>query len=121
MKTREQIEAEILAIQQANHARREKVMALERAERIGITVSGITLAAADKDRSLFAQGLILLREAENLQPDEESKAAFRASMQTIADASGVTHTMNVTDLRTLLVAYGAAYQALWTAAAQPVN
>ena len=64
---------------------------------------------------------ILLREAENLQPDEAAKTAFRASPQTIADASGTTHTMSVTDLRALLVAYGAAYQALWTAAAQAAD
>ena len=82
----------------------------------GITVNGIRLAASEQDRSLFAQGLILLREAENLQPDEPSKTAFRASMQTIADADGNMHTMNVMDLRSLLVAYGAAYQAMWTAA-----
>lgn len=84
----------------------------------GLTVGTLTLACKDKDRAMFAQMLTLLREAENLQPDEASKEAFRTSMQTIADADGNTHTMNVTDLRTLLVAYGAAYQALWTAAAQ---
>ncbi len=83
----------------------------------GITVGGIRLAASERDRSLFAQGLVLLREAEDMLPDEEAKAAFRASHQTIADADGVTHTMSVTDLRSLLVAYGSAYQALWTAAA----
>jgi hypothetical protein len=91
---------------------------LRRVERIdGITINGIRLAASEKDRSLFSQGLVLLREAEDLLPDEPTKAAFRASPQTIADAQGNTHTMSVTDLRALLVAYGAAYQALWTAAA----
>lgn len=82
----------------------------------GLTVGGVTLACKDKDRAMFAQMLTLLREAENLQPDETAKTAFRASMQTIADADGNTHTMSVTDLRALLVAYGVAYQALWTAA-----
>ena len=48
---------------------------------------------------------------------DEPKAAFRASLQTIADADGQTHTMSVTDLRQLLVGYGSIYQALWTAAA----
>ncbi len=83
----------------------------------GITVGGIRLAASEKDRSLFAQGLILLREAEDMLPDDGARAAFRASTQTLADAEGTTHTMSVTDLRALLVAYGSAYQALWTAAA----
>lgn len=82
----------------------------------GITINSMRLAASERDRSLFAQGLILLRETEDMLPDEPSKTAFRASMQTIADADGNTHTMSVTDLRSLLVAYGAAYQAMWTAA-----
>lgn len=95
---------------------------LKKAEACGIEVPFgtdiIRLAAKEKDRSLFAQGLILLRETEDLQPDEDAKNAFRSSMQTIADADGNTHTMSVTALRALLVAYGATYQALWTAAAQ---
>lgn len=82
----------------------------------GLTVGALTLACKDKDRAMFAQMLVLLREAEDLQPDEEAKSAFRASMQTITDAAGNTHTISVTDLRAMLVSYGAAYQALWTAA-----
>ena len=93
---------------------------LQRTERKGgITINGIRLAASEKDRSLFSQGLVLLREAENMQPDEAAKTAFRASIQTIADADGNLHSMSVTELCGLLVAYGSAYQALWTAAAQP--
>lgn len=83
----------------------------------GITINGIRLAASEKDRSLFSQGLVLLRETESLQPDEQAISAFRTSMQTIADADGNTHTMSVKELRELLVAYGATYQALWNAAA----
>lgn len=94
---------------------------LEKARHRGITVNGIRLAAKEKDRSLFSQGLILLREAEDMLPDDVAKAAFRASMQTIVDANGNTHTMSVTDLRSLMVAYGSTYQALWTAAAQAVD
>ena len=63
---------------------------------------------------------MLLRETEDMLPDEPTKAAFRASPQTITDADGTPHTMTVTDLRALLVAYGAAYQAMWTAANSPV-
>lgn len=87
--------------------------------RTGITINNIRLAAGERDRSLFSQGLILLRETEDLLPDEAAKIAFRASPQTITDAEGNPHTMTVTELRTLLVAYGAAYQALWTAANSP--
>lgn len=100
-------------------AKRTRRGELASAERNGITISGIRLAAADRDRSMFAQMLVMLREAEDLLPDESAKTAFRASQQTIADAQGGTHTMTVTEVRALLVAYGAAYQALWTAAAQP--
>jgi len=90
---------------------------LQRAERKGgITINGIRLAASERDRSLFAQGLVLLRETEDMLPDEPTKAAFRSSPQTITDSDGTPHTMTVTDLRALLVAYGAAYQAMWTAA-----
>ncbi len=82
----------------------------------GITVNGIRLAASERDRSLFAQGLVLLRETEDMLPDEAARTAFRSSMRTIADADGNILTMSVTDLRALLVAYGAAYLALWMAA-----
>lgn len=103
----------------------KELFAMKAAEAKGIQVplgnGFILLAARDRDRALFSQGLILLREAEDLQPGAAAKAAFRASMQTIADANGNTHTMSVTELRTMLVAYGSTYQALWTAAAQPAD
>ena len=83
-------------------------------ERVGgITVNGIRLASAGKDRSIFSQMLVLLREAEDMQPDEASKTAFRQSPQTIVDADGQSHTMTVTDVRALLVLYGSAYRDLW--------
>jgi hypothetical protein len=86
-------------------------------ERVGgIAVGNIRLAAGDRDRSLFANTLVLLREAEDLLATEEEKIAFRASPQTITDRKGVPHTMNVTQLRALLVQYGLNYQTLWLAA-----
>lgn len=86
-------------------------------ERVGgVAVGDIRLAAGDRDRSMFANTLVLLREAEDLLATEEEKIAFRASLQTITDRKGVPHTMSVTELRALLVQYGINYQALWLAA-----
>jgi len=96
--------------------------ALRLAEREGIVIEGIRLAASEQDRSLFAQGLVLLREAEDMLPNEAAKTAFRQSPQTVADATGKLHTLSVTNLRSMLIAYGQAYQAMWTASktrAQP--
>ena len=42
----------------------------------GITINGIRLAAADRDRSLFAQGLVLMRETEDMLPDEASTTVW---------------------------------------------
>ncbi len=90
---------------------------LRRVERIdGVSVGDIRLAAGDRDRSMFANTLVLLREAEDLLTTEAEKIAFRASQQTITDRRGVPHTMSVTELRALLVQYGINYQALWLAA-----
>lgn len=85
----------------------------------GITIGGIRLAASPADRSQFAQMLVLLREAEDLLPDEPTKQAFRQAPQTITDAHGNPHTMTIASLRALLVAYGQAYQTLWSAAHTP--
>jgi hypothetical protein len=82
----------------------------------GVAVGDIRLAAGDRDRSLFAQTLVLLREAEDLLTTEAEKIAFRASPQTITDRKGVPHTMSVTELRELLVQYGLNYRTLWLAA-----
>ena len=80
----------------------------------GVTVGGITLAAEESDQNIFARFLTMLATSEGLQTDDDSKAAFRASTQTIADHSGTPHSMTVTDIRGLIVQYGAAVQALWT-------
>jgi hypothetical protein len=86
-------------------------------ERIGgVAVGDVRLAAGERDRSLFAQTLVLLREAEDLLSTEEEKIAFRASMQTITDHKGVPYTLSVTELRELLVQYGLNYRTLWLAA-----
>jgi len=90
---------------------------LDWTERVGgIVVGDIRLAASDRDRSMFANILVLLREAEDLLNTEEEKIAFRDSPQTIIDCKGQRHTMSVTELRALLVQYGINYQALWLAA-----
>jgi hypothetical protein len=93
---------------------------LVKAEQLGITLpfggGTITLAAKEKDRSLFAQALILFREAEDLQPDAAAKEAFRNSTVTIADHSGIPHALTVSQARQLLVAFGSAYQTLWNTA-----
>ena len=80
----------------------------------GVTVGGITLAAEEGDQNIFSRFLTMLATAEGLQADDATKAAFCASMQTVADHSGAPHSMTVTDLRGLIVQYGAAVQALWT-------
>jgi hypothetical protein len=80
--------------------------------REGLTVGGYTLAATPSDRAAFASLLVLLNEAERLAPDA---AAFRASLQTIRDHAGNTHSLTVSDLRALLVAYGLEFQTLWQA------
>ena len=86
-------------------------------ERVGgVAVGDIRLAAGDRDRSMFANTLVLLREAEDLLATEDEKIAFRASQQTITDRKGVPHTMSVTELRELLVQYGLNYRTLWLAA-----
>ena len=85
------------------------------AMRDGIEVAGIRLAARDRDRAMFAQMLVLLREAEATLPDQPARDAFLASPQTITDAQGKKHTLPVAELRALLIAYGLAYQTLWTA------
>jgi len=86
-------------------------------ERIGgVAVGDVRLAAGERDRALFAQTLVLLREAEDLLATEAEKIAFRASTQTIIDCKGVPHSMSVTELRELLVQYGLNYRTIWLAA-----
>ena len=90
------------------------------AMRDGIEVAGIRLAARDRDRAMFAQMLVLLREAEAALPDEEARTAFLASPQVIADVQGKVHSLPVSELRGLLISYGLAYQALWAANRTPM-
>ena len=80
----------------------------------GITVNGITLAAHKDDLDKFTQLIALLREAEELQPDEAAKVAFRASSTKIADVHNTVHEFTVTEARQLIVQYGQAVNALWT-------
>lgn len=81
---------------------------------MGITVNGVTLAAAESDRAKFTQLIALLREAEELQSDDASKTAFRASTTKIADIHDAVHEVAVTEARQLIVQYGQTLNALWT-------
>ena len=80
----------------------------------GITVNGITLAAQKDDLDKFTQLIALLREAEELQPDEAAKAAFRASNTNITDIQNAVHEVTVTEARQLIVQYGQMVAVLWT-------
>lgn len=91
----------------------ELTLAHQTALRQGILVGGITLGAEDTDRSVFNQLMVLLREAEELQPNEDTKAAFRAADQTITDLDGTPHVMAITALRQLIVGYGLGISELW--------
>jgi hypothetical protein len=73
--------------------------------RKGITVNGITLRAADADRTAFAQLLTMLSEAERL--------GLLPPKATIADKSGTAHELPTAQLRAMLVQYGGIYQAIW--------
>lgn len=99
----------------------ESRAAYRAAMRDGIEVAGIRLAARDRDRAMFAQMLVLLREAEAALPDEEARTAFLASPQIIADAQGKVHSLPVSELRGLLISYGLAYQALWASFTKPLK
>lgn len=78
----------------------------------GITINGLTLAAAESDRNAFSQLLGMLATAEALLA-ENDREAFRDSSQVIADAAGATHQMTVTQLRQSIVGYGQAIQQGW--------
>jgi len=87
----------------------------------GISVGDIRLAAGDRDRAMFANMLVLLREAEGLLQNEEDREEFRASIKTITDNKGTPRSMSVTALRELLVQYGLKYNDIWLAANGVVN
>jgi len=70
-------------------------------------------AAQDGDKAAFTQLITLLREAEELQPSDEAREAFRASPVTIADRAGNPHSMSVQEVRGLIVQYGLQLNELW--------
>jgi hypothetical protein len=76
----------------------------------GITVGERTLRCEESDRNAFSQLLVMLAEAERL-------GQLPASIP-ITDRTGQIHLLSVPDLRLLLLAYGNAYQSLWTQKAQ---
>ena len=73
--------------------------------RQGITIGGVTLRAADSDRTAFTQLLTMLNEAERL--------GMLPPTTTIADKDGVPHELPTAQVRALLVQYGGIYQTLW--------
>jgi hypothetical protein len=76
----------------------------------GITVGERTLRCEESDRNAFSQLLVMLAEAERL-------GQLPTSIP-ITDHAGQIHLLSVPDLRLLLLAYGNAYQSLWTQKAQ---
>jgi hypothetical protein len=68
------------------------------------------LRCEESDRNAFSQLLVMLAEAERL-------GQLPASIP-ITDRTGQIHLLSVPDLRLLLLAYGNAYQSLWTQKAQ---
>jgi hypothetical protein len=73
--------------------------------RQGITIGGVTLRAADSDRTAFTQLLTMLNEAERL--------GMLPPTTTIADKNGVPHELPTAQVRAMLVQYGGIYQTLW--------
>jgi hypothetical protein len=73
--------------------------------RQGITIGGVTLRAADSDRTAFTQLLTMLNEAERLD--------MLPPTTTIADKSGVPHELPTAQVRAILVQYGGVYQTIW--------
>ena len=76
----------------------------------GITVDLRTLRCEESDRNAFSQLLVMLAEAERL--------GRLPTTIPITDYAGQIHMLSVPDLRLLLLAYGNAYQSLWTQKAQ---
>jgi hypothetical protein len=76
----------------------------------GITVGERTLRCEESDRNAFSQLLVMLAEAERL--------GQLPTTIPITDRTGQIHMLSVPDLRLLLLAYGNAYQSLWTHKAQ---
>jgi hypothetical protein len=100
-----------LALRNARIARRRLLESTwNRRLNHGITVGVRTLRCEESDRNAFSQLLVMLAEAERL-------GQLPASIP-ITDRTGQIHLLSVPDLRLLLLAYGNAYQSLWTQKAQ---
>jgi hypothetical protein len=100
-----------LALRNARIARRRLLESTwKRRLAHGITVGERTLRCEESDRNAFSQLLVMLAEAERL-------GQLPATIP-ITDRSGQMHLLSVPDLRLLLLAYGNAYQSLWTQKAQ---
>ena len=76
----------------------------------GITLGARTLRCEESDRNAFSQLLVMLAEAERL-------GQLPATIP-ITDHTGQIHLLSVPDLRLMLLAYGNAYQSMWTQKAQ---
>jgi hypothetical protein len=98
---------------QRNKMLRETQAAFNKSISSGISAGGITLRAADADRTAFTQLLVMLAEAER-------QGALPATVS-LADMSGNVHEMPTANARALLLSYGAQYQSLWTARALRVS
>ena len=100
-----------LALRNARIARRRLLeSAWNRRLTHGITVGVRTLRCEESDRNAFSQLLVMLAEAERLRQ--------LPTTIPITDHAGQIHMLSVPDLRLLLLAYGNAYQSLWTQKAQ---
>lgn len=100
-----------LQIRSAKVARRQQLESTwEKRLTHGITVGERTLRCEESDRNAFSQLLVMLAEAERL-------GQLPTSIP-ITDRGGQIHLLSVPDLRLLLLAYGNAYQSLWTQKAQ---
>lgn len=85
--------------------RRQLESAWEQRLASGVTVGQLTLRCGDSDRNAFSQLLVMLAEAERLGQLPPAVP--------VTDRAGQVHTLPVSDLRSLLLAYGATYQSLW--------
>jgi hypothetical protein len=100
-----------LALRNARIARRRLLESTwKRRLAHGITVGVRTLRCEESDRNAFSQLLVMLAETERLRQ--------LPTTIPITDHAGQIHMLNVPDLRLLLLAYGNAYQSLWTQKAQ---
>jgi hypothetical protein len=100
-----------LALRNARIARRRLLVSTwNRRLAHGITVGERTLRCEESDRNAFSQLLVMLAEAERL--------GQLTTTIPITDYAGQIHMLSVPDLRLLLLAYGNAYQSLWTQKAQ---